>query len=253
MSMLITSRKNQALAAYRELNRDRKQREAGRKFNIEGVRLCEEALTAGLTITAAFMTETAERRYPELCERLAHITITDEIGGYIADTKTPQGVFATAEMPEREFVPDGDGLILLDGLQDAGNVGTVIRTAEALGIGGAVLSPDCADIWSPKVVRGAMGSLFRLPVTVTPLPEFIKRIRADGYRVYAAVLNEKARSIDDTELSGKCAVVIGNEGNGVSPEVINSADADIYIPIRKAESLNAAIAAAIFCNEMRRK
>ncbi len=251
--MLITSRKNQALAAYRELDRDRKCREREGRFNIEGVRLCEEALNAGLKIAAAFMTETAERKYPELCERLEHITVTDEIGGYIADTKSPQGVFMTAEIPRREFVPAGDGLILLDGLQDAGNVGTIIRTAEALGMGGVVLSPDCADIWSPKVVRGAMGSLFRLPVTVAPLPCFIAGLQSDGYKVYAAVLNEKARSIDETPLSGKCAVVIGNEGNGVSAEVINSADADIYIPIRNAESLNAAIAAAVFCNEMRKK
>lgn len=250
--MLITSRKNPAAAAYRELNRDRKTREGEGKFNIEGVRLCEEALNAGLEITAAFVTGTAEKKYPEICGRFEYTLITDEIGEYIADTKSPQGVFVTAKIPDRPFA-GGSRLIILDGLQDAGNVGTIIRTAEALGMDGVILSPDCADIWSPKVVRGAMGSLFRLPVTVTELPALITGLRNDGFTVYAAVLDKNAQTIDEADFPGKCAVIIGNEGNGVSQEVINSADGNIYIPIRNAESLNAAIAAAIFCNAMRRK
>lgn len=250
--MLITSRKNPALAAYRELNADRKARGREGKFNIEGVRLCEEALNAGLEITAAFVTETAEKKYPEVCGRLEYTLITDDIGGYIADTKSPQGVFVTAKMPDKTFT-GGSRLILLDGLQDSGNVGTIIRTAEALGMDGVILSPDCADIWSPKVVRGAMGSLFRLPVITAELPCFTAGLQADGFKVYAAVLDKDARTIDEADFPGKCAVIIGNEGNGVSREVINSADGNIYIPIRNAESLNAAIAAAIFCNEMRRK
>lgn len=257
MSMLVSSRKNPAVTAYRELNSDRKCRERERKFNTEGVRLCEEVIRAGLTVTAAFLTESAEAKYPGICglirERIEPVTITDELGAYISDTKSPQGVFLTAEIPDSRLVTDSTEcrLLILDGVQDPGNVGTMIRTCEALGTDGMILSPDCADIWSPKVVRSTMGSLFRLPMTTASLPETIKKLRTEGFTVYAAVPDKTAKSIRETEFPAKCAVIIGNEGNGVSPEVINSADGNIYIPIRNAESLNASIAAAIFCYEMK--
>ncbi len=257
--MTVSSRKNPAVTAYRELSADRKARVREGRFNIEGVRLCEEALEAGLTLTAAFITESALNRYPKVCglirEHTEPVMITDELGAYISDTKSPQGVFLTAEIPVNIPATDGEEcrLLLLDGVQDPGNVGTMIRTGEALGIDGIALSPECADIWSPKVVRSAMGSLFRLPVTVTPLTESISRLHSQGFSIYAAVLDEKAHGIDKVTFPPKCAVIIGNEGNGVSREVINSADGNIYIPISSAESLNASVAAAIFCYEMRNR
>ena len=257
--MIISSRKNPAAARFRELNRDRKLRESEGLFNIEGVRLCEEAVKCGLTITAAFVTETAEKKYPEACDALRKVceptVITDELGEYISDTKTPQGIFVTAKMldnSEKMCKIECGRYILLDGLQDTGNIGTIIRTCDALGIDGAVLSPDCADIYSPKAVRGAMGSLFRLPILMAPLPRFIEELRAKGVAVYAAVLDKNAKSLYETRLAESCAIVIGNEGNGVSEEVINASDGGIYIPIENAESLNAAVAAAVFCSEMRR-
>lgn len=258
MSMLVSSRKNPAVSAYRELNSDRKCRERERKFNIEGVRLCEEAIDAGLDITAAFVSGSAETKYPEVCEmirrRIEPITVTDEIAEYISDTRSPQGVFLTAKMPERILSSDGEKcrILMLDGVQDPGNVGTMLRTGEALGIDGVLLSPECADVWSPKVVRSAMGSLFRLPMKVASLPERIAVLRGKGFSVFAAVLDKSASGIGEVKFPAKCAVVIGNEGNGVSPEVIKSADGNIYIPISSAESLNASVAAAIFCYEMRK-
>ncbi len=258
MSMIISSRKNPLIARYRLLNSDKRVRDEWELFNIEGVRLCEEAVAAGLLIETAFITETAVSKYPEtykkLCEVREPVVITDELGGYIADTKSPQGVFITAVQPVgfAGFDPADNGrYILLDGLQDSGNIGTIIRTADAFGISGVILSPDCADVWSPKVVRGAMGSLFRLPIMTQRLPEFIERLRAGGFSVSAAVLDKDARSIDTVRFSDKCAIVIGNEGNGVSEAVIQAAGSSIYIPIENAESLNAAVAASIFCYEMR--
>ena len=257
--MIISSRKNPAVAKFRELNRERKTREAEGLFNIEGVRLCEEAVNAGIEIETAFVAETAARKYADaydtLCGACEPVMITDDIASYISDTKTPQGMFITAKMldnSEKMCKIECGRYILLDGLQDAGNIGTIIRSCDALGISGAVLSPDCADIYSPKVVRGAMGSLFRLPFAVTPLPCFIAGLQAEGYSVYAAVLDRNAQSIDDVRFPKKCAVVIGNEGNGVSEAVIAAAGKSIYIPIENAESLNAAVAAAIFCNELRK-
>lgn len=258
--MIISSRKNPAIALYRELDRDRKAREREGCFNIEGAKLCTEAVRAGLDVTAAFVTETALRKYPDAVKEISAaaepVTITDDLGSYISDTKTPQGIFLTAKKLDKTAEMckiDNGRLILLDGLQDAGNVGTIIRTCDALGIDGLVLSPDCADVYSPKVVRGAMGSLFRLPIAVTPLTCFIAGLQADGYTVCAAVLDRDAKKINEVRFPEKCAVVIGNEGNGVSPEVISAAGNGIYIPIANAESLNAAVAAAIFCYEMKNR
>ena len=260
MSMIISSRKNPAVVLFRKLNGDRKLRGQEKLFNIEGVRLCCEAVRNGVEVVSAFVTETAAEKYPdaysELCTVCTPEMITDDIGSYISDTKSPQGMFITAKMLDNSAkmcTIDCGRLILLDGLQDSGNIGTIIRTCDALGISGAVLSPECADIYSPKVVRGAMGSLFRLPFAVTPLPCFIAKLRSEEYAVYAAVLDKNAESIDDVKFPEKCAVVIGNEGNGVSEEVIKAAGKSIYIPIENAESLNAAVAAAIFCDRMRQK
>ena len=197
--MLVSSRKNPAVTAYRGLNTDRKQREREGKFNIEGVRLCEEAIDAGLAISAAFITESAETRYPGICELIREntepIIITDELGGYMSDTKSPQGVFLTAEIPDNRVYGGAEEcrLMMLDGLQDPGNVGTVIRTCEALGTDGVILSPDCADVWSPKVVRSAMGSLFRLPVSIADLPEMMRSLRSEGFGIYTAVLDDTAK------------------------------------------------------------
>lgn len=257
--MIISSRKNPAVSFYRELGKERKTREREGLFVIEGVKLCIEALRAGLTITSAMVTETAAKKYPEAFAEISAefepVIITDDIGSYISDTKTPQGFFFIAEMigrRERKVNAEKGRFIILDGLQDSGNIGTIIRTCDALGTDGLILSPDCADIYSPKVVRSAMGSLFRLPFEVTELVPKIKEMRNSGITVYAAMPDKNAQSIDEAKLPENCAVIIGNEGNGVSPEVINSADGNIYIPIEHAESLNAATAAAIFCNEMRK-
>lgn len=257
--MIISSRKNPAVMLYRELNKERKAREREGKFNIEGAKLCGEAVDAGLVITDAFLTEEAERKYPDIAGKIRDVLdptmITDDIASYISDTKTPQGIFLTArtlDKNEKTCKIDSMKYILLDGLQDAGNVGTIIRTCDALGIGAVVMSPDCADVYSPKVVRSAMGSLFRLNVMTAPLPCFIAGLQADGYTVYAAVLDKNAESINDVRFPGKCAVVIGNEGSGVSRDVINAAGKSIYIPIENAESLNASVAAAIFCYEMKK-
>ena len=257
--MIVSSRKNPAVVRYRKLAADRRYRRDEGLFCVEGVRLCIEAVRSGIGIADAFVTETAAEKYHdayrELCGACEPAVITDDIGSYISDTKTPQGMFITAKMldnGEKMSKIKCGRLLLLDNVQDAGNLGTMIRTCDAFGMDGIVLSPDCADIYSPKVVRSAMGSLFRLPFAVTPLPCFIAGLQAEGCTVYAAVLDENAESIDDVQFPQQCAVVIGNEGNGISPDVITDAGHSIYIPIENAESLNAAVAAAIFCYRMKR-
>ena len=259
--MNISSRKNSLVTHFRKLVRERNYRLECGEFPVEGARLCLEALNSGLEITAFLVTENAKEKYNEIVsaisEEFTPDIINDDISAYISDTKSPQCVFIIAKMLDKPFemgkIEKGGKYIILDGLQDTGNIGTIIRTCDALGIDGVILSQDCADIYSPKIVRSAMGSLFRMPVMIAELTEFIPLIKGKGFDVYAAVLDETAKSIDKVSFTDKCAVVIGNEGNGVTAEVINAAENKLYIPINNAESLNAAVAASIISWEMTRR
>ncbi len=259
--MNISSRKNGQVVHFRNLVRERSYRHETGEFPVEGARLCLEALNCGLEITSFMITESAREKYPEIVsaifEEFTPDIINDDISAYISDTKSPQGIFITAKMldkpVEMDKIEKGGKYIILDGLQDTGNIGTIIRTCDALGIDGVILSPDCADIYSPKIVRSAMGSLFRLPVIITELTEAIGLLKNSGFNVYAAVLDEEAKTLSEVSLDGKAAVIIGNEGNGVSAEVINAAEHKLYIPIKGAESLNAAVAASIISWEMTRR
>ena len=179
--------------------------------------------------------------------------IAEDLSAYISDTKAPQGIFAAAKMPApAEGFGTARRLVILDGVQDPGNVGTVIRTAEALGIDGALLSRGCADVWSPKAMRASMGSVFRLRCITGDIPQMIKELRAQGFGVYGAMLDESAQKLGETAFPERAAVVIGNEGAGVSAEVKAACTGSVYIPISGAESLNAAAAAAILLWELSR-
>lgn len=255
--MIIESRKNQTVVKSRGLIGEKKIRDREGLIAAEGVKLCEEAINAGLIPEYAVFSEDAEKKFPEikksLSEKCAVFTVTNEIYAYLSSQKSPQGIFLAAKLLDKskniDRIIEKDKIILLDGIQDSGNMGTIIRTAEAFGIGGAVLSPDCADPYSPKTLRASMGSAFRLPVITLPLEETAGMLKEKGFALYAAMLDESARRLGEFEFSGKTALVIGNEGHGVSEAVAGVCE-KLYIPIRTAESLNAAIAAAIICYEL---
>ena len=143
--------------------------------------------------------------------------------------------------------------MLLDGVQDPGNVGTVIRTAEALGFGGVLLSPDCADVWAPKTLRASMGSALRLPCVCGEMTELIPALKERGFSVYGAMLDKTAQKLGEIKFPERSAVVIGSEGRGVSPEAAQLCTGAVYIPISGAESLNAAAAAAMILWELSKK
>lgn len=259
--MIISSRKNTLVTHFRSLVRERSYRHECGEFPVEGARLCLEALENGLEITSFLVTENAKVKYKEIVDAISEEfppdIINEDISAYISDTKSPQGVFITAKMLDKNDLSgkiiNGGKYIILDNLQDSGNIGTIIRTCDALGISGVVLSPDCADIYSPKIVRSAMGSLFRLPVIIAPLTDIIASMIEKDYTVYSALLDETADSISDVSLGKNTAVVIGNEGNGVSDAVTAACGKKLYIPISNAESLNAAVAASIISWEMTRR
>ncbi len=251
--MELTSRKNDIVRRFRELLRDKKQRDAQSVFVAEGDHLCKEAVQSGLGISFALVTEKAMAKYPAAQELIAaadgYAVISEDIAEYISDTRTPQGLFAEISRRACGDVPQGK-LVMLDGVQDPGNVGTIIRTAEALGIKGVLLSPACADVYSPKTLRASMGSVFRVPCITCDIPQMITTLRAQGYDVYGSMLDATAKKLGDISFSERSAVVIGSEGSGISDATKIACTGGLYIPISGAESLNAAAAASIILWEL---
>ena len=243
----ITSVKNPLVASLRALKTAKARRETG-SFLVEGETMLNEALSSGL-VPRALLTEAETplaARFPEA--RL----VTRGVLEAVCDTKTPQGMCAAFELPPPRALSDAPRtLVALDGVQDPGNVGTIWRTADAAGFGGLLLGANCADPYSPKVQRAAMGSGFRVPFAhAAPLAGALEALRAEGYTVIASDLHGSdfyARP----KLEGKIVLVIGNEARGISDAVRAAADLRLKLPMRGgAESLNAAVAAAILMYDL---
>ena len=252
--MELTSRKNDTIRRFRELAKDKKLRSELGVFVIEGDHLCGEAVSCNMEIVTFLYTEKALEKYPAAAERLiaaaeVSAVISQDIAEYISDTKAPQGLFAEVRRKDGADMPDGR-LVILDGVQDPGNVGTIIRTAEAFGVKGVMLSEKCADIFSPKVLRASMGSVFRLPCEVCDVPQRISQLRERGYDVYGSMLDEMAQKLGDIRFGERAAIVIGSEGAGISEETKAACTGGLYIPITGAESLNAAAAATVMIWEL---
>lgn len=252
--MTVTSRKNEKVRLFRELSREKKQRDSLGLFAAEGDHLCGELVAEGYTIRLALCTERAAQRYPETVKKLSeqaqeYLVINEELAEYISDTKAPQGLFAVAEKPAMELREDACKAVVLDGVQDPGNVGTVIRTAEALGIDAVVLLGGCADVWSPKTLRSSMGSALRLPCVNGDVGT-LSALKESGFALFGAMLDDTAKRLGEFGFPEKSAVVIGSEGGGISRDVADILDNRVYIPISGAESLNAAVAAAIILWEL---
>lgn len=250
---IVSSRKNENVRIIRSLIREKNMRDERGAFAVEGDHLCGELFRSGLKAMLAAYTQKAAAKYPRTFGLLIEavdlsICITDELAEYISDTKSPQGLFAVAEKRAEGLAEDARRIVVLDGVQDPGNVGTVIRTAEAFGIDGAVLLSGCADVWSPKSLRASMGSAFRLPFINCAAAEL--RGLLNGFTVYGAMLDDTAKRLGEVKFPEKTAIVIGSEGGGISPDVVEICDEKIYIPIKGAESLNAAVAASVLLWEL---
>ncbi len=249
----ISSRANEKIKYACSLKQAHSRAENG-DFLIEGYRLVKDAVLSGIDVRRIFFDERAKQKYS--CEFLGLkdteiFEISEPVCRKLEDTKNSQGVFAVCKVPEREFVIDSQAnYVLLENLQNPANMGTILRTAEALGVSGAVLV-NCPDIYSPKALRSGMGCTFRLPCLVCEDLSVVEQFKACGISVYAAVVKQADTAID--ELSGRrsALVAIGNEGNGLSEEFLSLADKKVTIPMKgRAESLNAASAASIIIYEM---
>lgn len=248
----ITSRANPLPARVRKLNSRRAYRRAEGAFAAEGPKLLAEALRWGAELEAVICAEGAA--LPELPPDVRLAEVPDSLLASIADTESPQGVVFICRgreltLPERL---EGGRWLVLDGVQDPGNVGTVWRTADAFGADGLILCNGCADPWSPKTVRATMGAAFRLPVYEGALDRAAELLSQAGVPLYAAALREDTEDVRAVRLGG-AAVVIGSEGRGVSRRALELCQKTIRIPMRaRCESLNAAAAAAVVLWEMAR-
>ncbi len=247
----ITSLRNPAVLAVKALQTKKGRDESG-LFLCEGEHMVSEALTnAPEAVRTVFVQEACAGKYAALTAAAANAEVyevPEAVMKAVSQVKTPQGIAATVRMPEpAELSALGPRVILLENVQDPGNVGTIIRTADAAGFSACALAPGCADPFAPKTLRATMGSVFRVPLAQTESATGAARTLAKaGYAVIATVLSGEdffARA----QLPEKVCLIVGNEGAGITPETEGEATHRYCLPMRGgAESLNAAVAAAIF-------
>lgn len=283
---IITSSKNEKLKNISALLSSKKERDKQGLFVIEGLRIFQDTLkTAPEYIKDIYVSESFLKEHPadvilgdysnSMKKRADMVslskpdqknvqiyTVKDSVFDSLSKTVTPQGILCTVSKPEHDLKEilslacknDGSDtlndtqsrFLILENIQDPGNLGTMLRTAEAAGASGIIMSRDCADIFNPKVIRSTMGSVFRVPfVYVEDFTGAVQELKKSDITVYAAYLHG-GESMREMQFDKKCAIMIGNEGNGLTDEAVSVADKRVFIPMAgQIESLNAAIAAAI--------
>ena len=261
----ITSRANPRIVSAAKLQ-EKKHRTAEKRFFFEGHKLFSEARAARIPIRCVIAEEQAFAKYRALFEDpdFEILIVPQSVYEKITAEHAPQGIFCIADFlenlkfshtlstPPSQFgsimkAERYEKLLICDGLRDPGNLGTVIRTANALGFDRLILSDDCADVYNPKTVRAAMGALFRLQMDcVHDIPASIAAMREIGYDIRAAALRDDAQPLGTYRVTDRTVFVIGNEGHGLSEETVNACSGSVIIPMAEgAESLNAAIAASL--------
>lgn len=238
---MITSVKNEKVKQWQKLKL-KKERMKTSTFLIEGYHLIEEALRSEWKIEEIIMEEKAVPL--EAAKEVKTYVVSDNVFKAVSETKTPQGIAAVVRMKTEKW-QEFSHVLLLDAIQDPGNLGTIIRTADAAGFEAIVLGNGTVDLFNDKVIRAAQGSLFHIPVFQEELSDKIASLKEEGYAIWASALNN---SVSYTELSRpkKIGLIVGNEGAGVKEALIESADQVVKIPIYgKAESLNVSVATGI--------
>ncbi len=244
----ITSRKNPMLQQVRRLLDSRKEREAAGLFVADGTKLLQEAIRWWPGLETVILTPEVEADLPP---QVRQIRVPRDVMASISPMKTPQGALFVCRLPEPQPFAPQPGMLLLDGLQDPGNLGTILRTADALQVPVALLE-GCADPYSHKTVRASMGAVFRTPVVQTTWQEAREACRRAELPLAVTALSQMARDIRQQDVK-KMAVVIGSEGQGVRREILEAADAQLIVPMNpRCESLNAAVAATIVMWQMQK-
>ena len=257
---MITSTSNARVKELVQLQKKSKVRNEQGVFLVEGVKMYQEIPQEQLV--KIYVSETFADKQKEEINRLKDRRkleyLSDHVFQYVSDTKSPQGILCVVRQStyclEDILEAEDAHLLVLDNLQDPGNLGTILRTAEGAGVTGIIISKESVDIYNPKVIRSTMGSIYRVPfVYVEDLKEAIAKVKAHGIFTYAAHLDGK-NSYDKEDYTKKTAFLIGNEGNGLRKEIADLADTWIRIPMQgQVESLNAAIATSVLMFETARQ
>lgn len=232
---MIRSTANKTIKELIKL-KQKKYRQQTKKYLVEGCHLVEEALKYDLVELIISCQPTAYKQ--------KELLVSPEVFAKLSYTKSPQNIMALCKFKESQDIIEGKRYLLLDNLQDPGNIGTIFRTALALGVDQIILSPDCVDIYNDKVIRAGQGAIFSMPWLYSDLKEAIMSLKAKGVNIVGTSL-EAGRNIREISRQEKMAFVLGNEGNGMRPELISCCDVNCLIPISRIESLNVAIAGAI--------
>ena len=253
---MITSTKSNKVKYIVKLQQKARFRHQEGLFVCEGKRLVSE-VPPGLLREIYVTQEFLEDGDGAVQSGTAIETVSGEVMAKMAGTVHPQGILAVVQKPKWSLEDVFKGIplvVFLENIQDPGNLGTIMRTAEAAGATGVVASSGTADIYSPKVVRSTMGSIFRLPyIEAEHFTEAMRQSRTNGVRLFAAVLDAESRIYDQTDLAGAAGLVIGNEGAGLTDAAVAACDRKIYIPVSGVESLNAGVAAGVLLFEAARQ
>ena len=260
MENIITSKDNPVIKLYQRLSSSKKERLEYGLFVLEGLRIVTDALREDSGLSHLILTKQAMEKYGEELFQAdlrdtRTMVISNELGNKIASTEKTQGVFAICRIPQEHdpVFKENGRYVVLCGLQDPGNVGMIIRTADALGMDGVILSGSC-DLYSPKVIRSTMGSVFREDITiVNDINKLFALFEENGVETSAAVIDKDALPVTECGFNGTQAVFIGNEGSGLPAEIASRCSRKIIIPMHgNINSLNAAMAAGILMWELRR-
>lgn len=238
---MITSLQNNYIKQLRKLQK-RKERESQQSFLVEGFHLVEEACLSDWYVSEIIIREGI--LLPAYCDNLSIIEVDEKVFKYISQTETPQGIAAVVKMKHSEEVK-GDSVLLVDAVQDPGNLGTIVRTADAAGFSSIVIGKGTVDVFNDKVIRATQGSLFHISLINQDLHETIVSLKEKNYSIWATAL-KNATIYDELTHQKKVALIVGNEGEGVRSTLLELADRLVTIPIYgQAESLNVSVASGI--------
>jgi TrmH family RNA methyltransferase len=243
---MLTSLQNQKVKEWKKLHK-RKNRNREQRFLVEGRHLVEEVVKSDWRIHEFILQEGVEFPLPDGIETTE---VSSQVFEAISETETPQGIAAVVEQKQSEFSPVPLTL-MIDAVQDPGNLGTLIRTADAAGFDQVLLGVGTVDPYNDKVIRATQGSLFHMPFVQGDITTFVQPLKEQGIEVWASTL-DNSTPFKQLSTPEKAALIVGNEGQGIQDEIVALADERVYIPIYgQAESLNVAIAAAVLMYHMK--
>ncbi|WP_057744822.1 TrmH family RNA methyltransferase [Liquorilactobacillus capillatus] len=251
---VIQSPQNKQVKEWKKLA-TKKGRQKQKAYLLDGWHLVKEALAKSIIIKELLVT--SDFKYLDELTSLNKdqheiISISDEVAKVLSETPSPQGVFAVVALEPAAQPPLQGAWLMLDAVQDPGNIGTMVRTADAAGFTGVIFGDGTADIYQPKVVRAMQGSQFHISLLAGPLDEWVQKFSAQQVPVYGTELNPAARPYNKLGKHQNFALIMGNEGNGMSQQILKRTTANLYIPIiGHAESLNVAVAAGILMFQLK--